>query len=104
MIIKVFGKRIGSGVWPVIMLEWHGVRFPSKYYSEILQKEMRLNPAWVTLVIRTGCLDSQTDIYFRWLRVDWNSEHIARWFGEMFEAPHGTCFEYKGWLGHHLSI
>lgn len=37
---------------------------------------------------------------FRWFW--WHSEHVAIWFGQEVEAPHGTCYEYRGILGYHL--
>lgn len=57
-------------------------------------------PSWATIQIGLG-----TTIYWRGgLRFDWNSEYIARKFGEEFDAPHGLCYQYQGILGTHHDI
>jgi len=37
-------------------------------------------------------------------RLYWHSTYIARHYGKTIEAPHGTCFIYSGWLGHHQDL
>jgi hypothetical protein len=57
---------------------------------------------WI-LTFRFGF--AETSIYWRGaFRFFWNSEHIARRFGKEIEAPHGTCWQYSGWLGTHTYV
>ena len=130
---RIFGVYFAAGTWlgncfsPAVVLEWHGKQKPSsshdplneerlegrpawwveryrKYHAEKLAApEVISYPAWASLTLRfKGC---STRIYWRgWWRLDWDSEHIARKFGNLHEADHGDCWFYKGWLGNHQYV
>lgn len=77
---------------------------------------LTVNKASVNLTIRTR-FHLETSINFGWSwsvrtksyttrlpRFWWSSTHIARWFGEQQEAPHGMVWKYKGILGNHWDV
>jgi hypothetical protein len=101
------GRYFGNCFWPAL----------------VLTKDRR-SP--LTLTVRTGpglettfCLGRLTTPPFgldasgklvrnekrttTWLpRLWWHSTHVARRFGTAREAPHGTIWQYRGWLGNHV--
>ena len=53
-----------------------------------------IQSAGLGLTIRTRHCYETTAYWFGGLSFSWNSAHLARWFGEEFEAPHGTCWRW----------
>ena len=46
----------------------------------------------------------ETTVYYNNFRLWWNSEHVARKFGDGRDCDHGYCYFYKGWLGEHCDV
>ena len=61
-------------------------------------------PVWASLRFTTNYVTATTFSWQGWFRFSWNSEHLAERFGEAYEAPHGTAYQYNGWLGEHHSV
>jgi hypothetical protein len=126
---KVFGLHIAVGKWfgncfaPALVVEWHGVRSgewrhatarravakytgdANSYWQKVLaEPNYYIMPSWATITLRTRNF-AETKIRFRgWMGFSFDSEHIAEKFGKAVDAPHGTCYFYKGWMGNHSSL
>jgi hypothetical protein len=121
------GKQFGNCFSPALVLEWKGMRKrwsshtpinPERFaqMSTSMQERMlkaqakRMGeplewfyPAWAQLTYRSN--HRETRLYWRgWLRFDLHSDHIAEWWGEPHDAPHGTVWTYRGLLGSHQSV
>ena len=100
--LRVFGAWFALNPWgncfsPAVCL--NTPMLPSREF----RGEIRHGARWI-LTVRTAN-QTETRIYWRGgLRFDWNSAHIARRFGTSVEAPHGLCWQYRGWLGIHQDV
>ena len=94
-LVRVCGVYFGFNVW--------GNCFSPAFCVTTNFGKSKFKTAKVILTLRWS--GAETTIYWRGgLLTDWNSAHIARRFGVAVEAPHGTCWRYKGWLGNHHDI
>jgi len=101
-LIQFCGLYFGLNVWgncfsPAIVLDTPMLK------SRVSKDGVLCHGARWILTLRWA--NAETKFYWRGgLRFSWDSAHIARRFGVAVEAPHGTCYEYKGWLGNHYDI
>lgn len=118
------GTSFGNCFSPAIVLNWYGRCKPvsshrgptgerlakvsekhkewilARFQEKLVSPELWSYPAWACLTLRWG--HAETRVYYRgWFRFDWSSEHVARRWGQISEQDHGTCYQYKGWLGQH---
>ena len=99
-LVRIFGLYLGYNVWgntfsPALCVS------TDKPKTSVLKTGVVLHRARVTLTFRSS-YSLETKIYWRGgFRFDWHSTHVARRLGKAFEAPHGTCWHYEGWLGTH---
>jgi hypothetical protein len=100
-LFRVFGLWFALNPWgncfsPAVCLNTPMLK------SSVWNGIWRHGARWILTVRFAG---AETKFYWRGaLRFDWDSAHIARRFGKPIEAPHGTCWQYSGWLGCHMDV
>lgn len=96
-LIYIFNFVIAINPWgncfsPALCFNWYGFR--KAYQSTVFEGQL-CYPAALKITLRTRCA-SETSLYWRgWFRFDWNSGHLARWFGKKHEAEWGDYFVWR---------
>ena len=102
-LVKVFGLYFALNPWGNCFSP--AVCFNAPMMKSWTDKKGVVHHAARCILTFRTAHQTETRLYWRGgLRFDWNSSHIARLFGKGFDAPHGYCWQYQGWMGNHVDV
>lgn len=99
----VFGWHGNCTNTHFFQFRWFG--FSKKRTRVIQGRVTQLRVPWASLLYRSpGGAETIFWLRHQWHLIDWNSEQLARRFGQYIETDFGGYQQYSGRLGRHVNM